>query len=488
MPPLMRSCGISPTVVSAAAWLTLAACTSETSPVLPDNSQKQLRLQASLLEAPGCLRTRTASLTMCWNDKVVVKVATTSTNSDVQQEIERGVGRWNTLLSLAPFESKRTFLWAVGDTAGADVLFQVNGSETDREWCGRESGTRRFGFVLVRRGTVDCPISNSAGSIADVVAHELSLAIGWADVVEEYAVTGVSANRCASTHTVARAGLPLKSSVCYHDADGIIRLYNDTTVALGDWPLYWGTKILAEPDARLASDRVILGDSVAILAGVLRAGPFAEYDDAVSRGPGSYQALIVPAAAAVRSGAFLIGTATGTATVRLMPEAPSGYRIFAPLALHGVLKTLQVDPRPTLGFAVNRITPDTGAITVPGPLAVTAHIVSAPSAQVRTRWIVVDSRTPASADTTWMSGGTTWSTELPNGVSYSLLVTVRPEATIRVGTRDSVVVGGEYTQPIPICTGQALSGASALISAGGGGAGTDAVAGCTPVGGGGPVW
>lgn len=152
------------------------------------------------------------------------------------------------------------------------------------------------------------------------------------------------------------------------------------------------------------------------------------------------------------------------------------------------MRTLQVDPPLPAVFGVSRITPDTGAITVPGPLAVTAHIVSAPSAQVRTRWIIVDSRTPASADTIWMSGGTTWSTQLPNGVSYSLLVSVRPEATIRVGQRDSVVVGGEYTQPIPICTGQALSSAFALISAGGGGAGTDAVAGCTPVGGGGPVW
>lgn len=108
---------------------------------------------------------------------------------------------------------------------------------------------------MVRRGSVDCPISNPAGTIADVVAHELSLAIGWTDIVEEYAVAGVSANRCASTHTEAKTQLPLKSTVCYHDVDGIIRLYNDTTVALGGWSTYWGTKILADPDVQLARDR-----------------------------------------------------------------------------------------------------------------------------------------------------------------------------------------------------------------------------------------
>ena len=42
--------------------------------------------------------------------------------------------------------------------------------------------------------------------------------------------------------------------------------------------------------------------------------------------------------------------------------------------------------------------PDTGAITVPGTLGVTAHIVSAPATPVRTRWIIVDSRTPTQAD------------------------------------------------------------------------------------------
>src|SRR5690606_2533734 len=122
---------------------------------------------------------------------------------------------------------------------------------------------------------------------------------GWIDAVEQYGQAGVS-NKCTSTFQTSSPG-PLNTMVCYHDTQGLHRLYREGNLDLGPHTTYWGTKILSYSDVALPVSTVAVGDSVAFTAVYLSAGPNAQYTDVVPAGPGQYSVYVSPTSRAHRS-------------------------------------------------------------------------------------------------------------------------------------------------------------------------------------------
>jgi hypothetical protein len=401
-----------------------------------------------MMTGPSCGNSGTNYLRKCWASDVVIEVATSSSDATIQGLLAEGVTRWNVLLSAAPVSYRRTFSWNGTSTTGADAVVHVHGPAS-ATFCGKVNPDT-FVIDLFVLGTSDCLVNNSyTGNIATVLAHELSSVIGWAEGVENLGVAGVSDAYCVSTFQGDKSPGPLSTNVCYHDANGIMRLYRLGSVDLGS--AYWSTKILSQTDVNLAAATVDSGQTVAITANGLSAGPHAQYGDVVGYGPSSYSSTILPSGFATRVGNSIRGDQVGAVTVKLLPtNAPSGYDLWEPLATEGRTVELQVNEVPSVPFKVVQITPDTGGISVPGWHTFTAHVVSAPGTPVSTRWIVVDSRTPTVADTIWRYGHTTLGVLIPSGESYTLSLTARPHC--------HHVIGLSATQDIPICTGEALLG------------------------------
>ncbi len=439
-------------------------------PPAPDNDRPSF----GALLAPGCTTpSGTAYLFKCWTNQGVINVATIDTSSVIKGAIQDGVGKWNGLLNLAPTSYRRSFGWNDTVTATADVVFHVMGTSTVGPYCGREFGGSSV--ILYPLTDEHCPSGGSwYGDVATVVAHELSTVLGWRDDIETHGVAGISDQWCVSTWRSLTPG-PLSTTACYHDVDGVLKLYRNGSVNLGTWNDYFGTKILASSDAALSASTVQVGQSVNITAQYLRAGPHAQYSAQVAYGPGAYQAIPSPSGKVHQSGNTIVADDTGTVTIQLRPGGPpSGYALWEPLQSEGVSYSLTItSPPPPPPFRVDQITPDTGAITVPGWQTFTAHVVSAPGTPFTTRWIIVDSRTPTVADTVWNYSSPTTSVQIAAGASYTLTLRARPYW--------SETIGFEFTQDIPVCTG---GGVAVMLGAGITPPTTDAVGGCSSGGGG----
>lgn len=419
------------------------------SPTLADSPVPEgLEIPVAMMTGPSCGISGTSYLRKCWATDVVIEVATSSTDATIQQHLEAGVNRWNTLLSAAPVSYRRVFSWNGTTTSGADAVVHVHGP-VGATFCGNVNPST-FVIDLYVLGAAQCPVGLSfTGDIPTVLAHELASVIGWEDGVENLGIAGVSNEYCVSTFPDRFSPGPLSTNICYHDVNGVMRLYKLGSVDLGG--AYWSTKILSQTDVGLAAATVDSGQTVAITANGLSAGPHAQYGDVVGYGPSSYSSTILPSGFATRVGNSIRGDQVGAVTVKLLPtNAPSGYDLWEPLATEGRTVELQVNEVPSVPFKVVQITPDTGGISVPGWHTFTAHVVSAPGTPVSTRWIVVDSRTPTVADTIWRYGHTTLGVLIPSGESYTLSLTARPHY--------HHVIGLSATQDIPICTGEALLG------------------------------
>lgn len=390
----------------------------------------------------------TGYLYKCWATQGVIEIATTSTESSIQDAIEAGINRWNTLLDQAPTAYRRRFSWINTATTAADVVIEVHGQDDDT-FCGKEGNGRIHLFEL---GSTDCPTTNSwYGDIATVVAHELTTVIGWDDDVEGYGVSGISNQHCVSTFPSSTPG-PLSSQACYHDTDGVMKLYRSSsgTVDLGDWQDYFGTKILAQSDVGLAASTVDTGQRVAITAQFLTAGPHAQYSASVAYGPANYQATFSPSGKAHQSGSNIVADAEGTVQVTLKPQStPSGYSLWEPPRSEGKTLSLTItapEPPPEPPFQVDSIWADQMPITTPGWTTVHARTVSSPGTPVAIRWIVIDSRTPAVADTVFAYGHQIDYNATAG--SYTLAFRARPQYGSTLGL--------ERYQDIPVCTGDAL--------------------------------
>ncbi|MDX2207332.1 MAG: hypothetical protein SFU57_06780 [Gemmatimonadales bacterium] len=385
------------------------------------------------------------------------------------------MNNWNALLGQAPTSYRRLFNWNDTTTAGADVIVEVHGSATD-SYCGKENGGR---IDLFRLGSSECPTTRSSfGDIATVLAHELVTVLGWVDGVELFGVAGVSDEFCVATFPGTKDPGPLSTQHCYHDADGIMQLYRFGDAVLGDPTNYWGTRILALSDVGLAASTVAMGSSVAITATNLTAGPFAQYSATVPFGPASYSSQFFPSTSASRTGNSVTGLVAGLVNVTLRPtSAPTGFKLWQPLSSEGRAVSLTVTPPPPVVFKVDRITPDTAGISVPGLTTFTAHVVGAPGTPVTTRWIVIDSRTPTVADTIWRVGSSTLDILIPAGASYAIGLRARPQF--------GQIIGFEAFQNIPVCTGSALlsgpsGGGTEVVASESSPPTTDAVVGCVP--------
>ncbi len=382
----------------------------------------------------------------------MIRVATSSTNQNVREKLEIGVARWNSLLSVAPTGYRRVFSWIGTDTSAAHAIVHVHG-QSGQTYCGKVDPST-FVINLYVLGTTDCPTNNSYhGSIETVLAHELSSVIGWAEGVENLGVAGVSNDYCVSTFMGDKSPGPLSTNMCYHDVNGVMRLYNLGTVNLGEH--YWSTVILSESDVGIANDTVAVGATTSITATYLATGQHSQASTSVSTGPSNFQALFSAPGIASRAGNSIQGESTGSVQIRFRPfSAPGGFDLWEPLYTEGNSTSLTVvpapPPPPPPPFKVDRISPDTGAITVAGWLTFTANVVSAPGTPVSTRWIVIDSRTPTVADTIWRYGHVTLDINIPASASYNLSLSARPHY--------NQVIGIEYTQDVPVCTGESLQG------------------------------
>lgn len=459
------------------ALLATASCTGPDSSLPSEAGPPDSPLQLASLVGPSCENTSTFYLKRCWPAQGLILVATVNSDPLVRARLEAGVNNWNALLGQAPTSYRRIFNWNGTTTAGADVIVEVHGGESG-EYCGKENSGRIDLFPL---GSSECPTTNSSfGDIATVLAHELVTVLGWVDGVELFGVAGVSDQFCVATFPGGKDPGPLSSELCYHDADGIMRLYRFGDATLGNPVTYWGTRILAITDVGLAGSTVEVGSSVAITAANLTAGPFAQYSATVPYGPASYSSQITPSTSASRSGNSITGLVAGTVNVTLRPTgAPAGFTLWQPLQSEGRTVQLTIAPPPPVVFKVDRITPDTGGITVPGTTTFTAHVVGAPGTPVSTRWIVIDSRTPTVADTMWRFGSSTLDILIPAGASYALALRARPHY--------AQIVGFEAFQDIPVCTGSALfdgpsGGSTEVVASEPSPPTTDAVVGCVPPG------
>lgn len=408
----------------------------------------------AMMTGPSCENSGTNYLRKCWANNVVIEVATSSSDPAVREQLVDGVNLWNSLLNDAPNSYRRSFIWSGTNTTGADAIVHVHGPAT-ATFCG-DVNPDTFVIDLFVLGTSNCMVTNSLhGDIATVLAHELSSVIGWAENVEDRGVAGVSDEFCVSTFPGNKIVGPLSTNMCYHDVNGIMRLYRFGTVELGED--YWSTKILATTDVALAASAVDSGQSVSISAQWLSAGPHAQYTDFVAYGPGNYSTSFSPSGVASRIGNTIRGDAVGSVNITFRPGSmPNGYALYEPLLTEGHTVALQVNQvqAPSVPpFKVDRITPDTAAITQPGWQTFTANFVSAPGTPVSTRWIVIDSRTPSVVDTIWRYGHTTLDVLIPSGESYTLSLTVRPHY--------HHIIGLSATQDIPVCTGEALLGGGA---------------------------
>lgn len=438
----------------------------------PELGSPEVPLLKASLVGPGCENTSTFYLKRCWPSQGLILVATVNTDDAVKNALLAGVDNWNTLLGQAPTSYRRLFNWNGTMTAGADVIVEVHGSATD-SYCGKENGGR---IDLFRLGSSECPTTNSSfGDIATVLAHELVTVLGWVDGVELFGVAGVTDEFCVATFPGDKDPGPLSTQHCYHDADGIMQLYRFGDAALGDPSTYWGTPILALSDVGLAASTVAVGSSVAITGTQLFTGPFSQVSAAVPYGPSNYSSQFFPSSSASRTGNSVTGLLAGLVNVTLRPTSvPAGFKLWQPLNSEGRTVSLTVTPGV---FKVDRITPDTAGITVPGSTTFTAHVVGAPGTPVTTRWIVIDSRTPTVADTIWRVGTSTLDIMIDAGASYALTLRARPQS--------GETIGFERFQDIPVCTGSALlggpgGGGTEVIASESSPPTTDAVFGCVP--------
>ncbi len=427
------------------------------------------RLSSQMAES--CEDTSTFYLKLCWPTTTVIKVSTSSTDYAHLDAIGAALSKWNELLTKV--NGVPRFSWAVNDTTDADIIVRIDGSGT--MYCGGQPA----GEIVVRTlGSVDCPTASSYyGDITTVVAHELVTVLGWVDGVEQYGEAGVS-DHCMSTFRTPTPGL-LNTAVCYHDVQGLLQLYREGDVSLGQPAHYWGTKILTYSDVALPIQAVELGDSVAFTAAYLSVGPHAQYTDVVPAGPSTYSAYISPTARAHRSPgtAYLVGDQVGSADVTFRPTAPNGYALWEPLETEGVSAALTVTaPAPPV-FKIDSIWSDSMPIRDPGVTTFFSRVVGAPGSPVSTRWIVTDSRTPTVSDTIWRAGWTTLDLMIDAGASYAIGLRVRPHWALHIGL--------EYSQDIPVCTGSGSALRWSGEEPGSPPPGTDAVGGCGGSGGGG---